>query len=87
MNNLFAMFKSNNRYGLLTSIIAKNGQPILLVIEIGAGLIGDLNANINKFVTMYQIKDLKQKLNSINKDDFLYLNNSLKSIINKKPLN
>jgi len=81
------MFKSNNRYGLLTSIIAKNGQPILLVIEIGAGLIGDLNANINKFVTMYQIKDLKQKLNSINKDDFLYLNNSLKSIINKKPLN
>ena len=85
INNPLVIFKNGDRYGIVTSIISTKGKPLLLIIEVGAGLIGNIEANINKFVTMYPVNDLIRKLKPIKKKDLIYLNNSVEALLNKKP--
>lgn len=65
--------KDNSRYGIVSLIISENGKPLIVIIEIGAGLIGDTNANVNKFVTMYPKGNLKDILKRLNEKEILFI--------------
>ncbi len=62
----------NDRYGIVSLIIGECGEPLIVIIEVGAGTIEDKDANINKLVTMYPKDNIKDLLSRMNKKDILY---------------
>ena len=76
LNNLvnpYCVYKAKfGRYGIITAIKRESGETIIVIIEVGSGLIGQMDANINKFVTMYPKTDIGQVIS--NKESILYLN-------------
>lgn len=62
------------RLGVISTIISESGHPLMVVIEIGAGLIGRIDANINKMLTMYPKDELDKYLKS---KKVLYINQRL----------
>ncbi|MCQ2796419.1 MAG: hypothetical protein MJ213_03840 [Bacilli bacterium] len=64
-----AIYKSKryiNRFIIVTPI-TYNKEHIIVIVEIGARLVNDINANINKLVTIYP----KDKI-SLNNNELLY---------------
>lgn len=64
-----AIYKSRgyiNRFIIVTPI-TYNKEHIIVIVEIGARLVNDINANINKLVTIYP----KDKV-SLNNNELLY---------------
>lgn len=52
------------RLGIVTETTTETGDPLLAVIEIGAGLMNNLDANINKLITTHPtFKDVKRLKN------------------------
>ena len=76
LNNLvnpYCVYKAKfGRYGIITTIKRKSGETIIVIIEVGSGLIDQIDANINKFVTMYPKTDIGQVISK--KESILYLN-------------
>ena len=62
------------RLGVISTIISESGHPLMVVIEIGAGLISNSDANINKMLTMYPKDELDKYLES---KKVLYINQRL----------
>ncbi len=79
LNNLvnpYCVYKAKfGRYGIITAIKRESGETIIVIIEVGSGLLGQMDANINKFVTMYPKTDIGNIIS--NKESILYLNINL----------
>ena len=60
------------RYGIVSLIIGECGEPLIVIIEVGAGTFEDKSANINKLVTMYTKDNINDLLSKMNKKDILY---------------
>ncbi len=52
----------NNRYLIVTLFISSVGAPLMMVMEVNAGLVGNQTANINKIVTIYPRGDISDLL-------------------------
>ena len=76
LTNPYCIYKTKeNRYGIVSTIHRESGETIIIIIEVGSGLIGQMDANINKFVTMYPKTDIGNIIS--NKESILYLNINL----------
>ena len=76
LNNLvnpYCVYEAKfGRYGIITAIKRESGETFIIIIEVGSGLLGQMDANINKFVTMYPKTDIGNIIS--NKESILYLN-------------
>ena len=63
-----------NRVAIISSIISHFGDPLMVVIELNAGLMGDTFANINKMVTMFPRGDVDEYIDKIGSKKVYYLN-------------
>ena len=54
-----------NRYAIITTTLSHFDEPLMIVIEIGSGLVINKNANINKIVTMYPRSDVETMIEKI----------------------
>ncbi len=50
------------------------GEPLFVIIEVNAGLNQNINANINKLVTMFPKRDIEKTIKGKNPKDVLYVN-------------
>ena len=71
------------RRGIISTITSETGLPLISIIEIGAGLIGNVRANINKMITIYPKDNLQRYLKSRRVVSVLYINEN-KDPENKK---
>ena len=62
----------NNRIAIITIKNSHFNQPIMIVIEIGASLRGNVNANVYKIVTMYPKSNSDKYLSKLSKECLLY---------------
>ena len=69
----YCIYKTeNNRYAIVSLIIGESGEPLMIIIEVGASLVEDPNANINKFVTMYPRSNLNKVIAHMDSSNILY---------------
>ncbi len=72
LTNPFCIYESKtNRYGIISMVKRITGETFIIIVEVGSGLIGKIDANINKFVTMYPKNDIGKLLEKVKK--ILYL--------------
>ena len=62
-----------NRYAIIPVYLSSYNLPLMVVIEVGAGLVNDKNANINKIVTIYPKDNLDKLIDKTNKKDILFI--------------
>ena len=78
LNNIispYCIFKTKqNRISIILSCLSHFGEPLMAVVEIGASLIEDEKANINKLVTMYPKSNIDKLVGLIDPKRLLYLN-------------
>ena len=73
LTNPYCVYKSeNNRYAIVSVILSESGKPLMVIIEVGASLVENPKANINKFVTMYPRSNLQKVIKMMNPKDILY---------------
>lgn len=73
LNEPIAIIKAkSSRFAILPSHISNYNEPLLVIIEIGAPLINNANASINKIVTIYPKKDLDKFLKKLEENEILY---------------
>ena len=63
-----------SQYAILSTTISHFGEPLMIIIEVGAGLDKNINANINKLVTMFPKGDIERTIKNMNIKNLLYLN-------------
>ena len=74
MTNPICILKSkNNRYIVIPTYCSSYDLPLMIVIEIGAGLINNQKANINKIVTIYPKSDFDNYISKVKVDQILYI--------------
>ena len=61
-----------NRYLIVSLFISSFGLPLMIVIEIHSSLVTDLNANINKIVTLYPKDDIAGLIKKTPINNLLY---------------
>ena len=61
-----------SQYAILSTTISHFGEPLMIIIEVGAGLDKNINANINKLVTMFPKRDIDKSLEHKDPKDILY---------------
>lgn len=80
-NNLahpFCVFITDlGRLGIISTILSESGHPLMVIIEIGAGLISNSDANINKMLTMYPKDKIDKYLSSNKVKKILYTNQKI----------
>ena len=78
LNNIqdpYCIFKTkHDRISIILLCLSHYGEPLMMIIEIGSGLINDTDANVNKLVTMHPKSDVERKVEEIDKKRILYLN-------------
>lgn len=75
INEPYALFESkHSRYAIVTTTLTHFGEPLMIIVEVGAGLHSNINANINKIVTMYPKSNIDIMLNGLDKKDVLLVN-------------
>ena len=62
-----------SQYAILSTTISHFGEPLMVIIEVGAGLDKNINANINKLVTMFPKGDIERTIKNMNVRNLLYL--------------
>lgn len=76
INNLenpqFIFKVKNERLSIIPVCISSFDEPLMVVVEIGSGLINNKHANINKIVTMYPKSNLEEYLEKMDQSDILY---------------
>ena len=73
LTNPYCVYNAkNDRYGIVSLIIGECGEPLIVIIEVGAGTIEDKDANINKLVTMYPKDNINDLLSKMDSKDVLY---------------
>ena len=63
-----------SQYAILSTTLSHFGEPLMVIIEVGAGLDKSINANINKLVTMFPKGDIERTIKNMNVKNLLYLN-------------
>ena len=61
-----------SQYAILSTTISHFGEPLMVIIEVGAGLDKNINANINKLVTLFPKRDIDKSLEHKDPKDILY---------------
>ena len=62
------------RISVIVSCLSHYGEPLMAIIEIGSSLIDDMNANVNKLVTMHPKDNVDKIVNKLSQDKLLYVN-------------
>ena len=62
-----------SQYAILSTTISHFGEPLMVIIEVGAGLDRNINANINKLITMFPKRDIDKSLEHKDQKDILYI--------------
>ena len=62
-----------SQYAILSTSISHFGEPLMVIIEVGAGLDKNINANINKLVTMFPKGDIERTVKNMDIKNLLYL--------------
>ena len=74
INTPYAVFETkNSRYAIVTTTISHFSEPLLFIIEIGSGLHANIDANINKVVTIYPKSNIDIMLKGLNPKDKLFV--------------
>ena len=63
----------NNRFIIVPTYCSSYDLPLMVVIEIGASLVSNQKANINKIVTIYPKSDLDEYIKKIGNNRILYI--------------
>ena len=62
-----------SQYAILSTTLSHFGEPLMVIIEVGAGLDKNINANINKLVTMFPKGDIERTIKNMDIKNLLYL--------------
>ena len=71
-NPLCVLKAKNERFLIVPIYISSFDKPLIVVLEKGAGLITNKNANINKIVTIYPKSDLDKMIEKAEENNVLY---------------
>ena len=71
-NKVINIKTKNERIAIIPVFISSFDESLMVVVEIGSGLIKNKKANINKVVTMYPKSNLEDYLEKMNSTDILY---------------
>lgn len=75
----YAIFETKYaRYAIVTTTITHFKEQLMVIIEVGSGVYLDVNANINKIITMYPKRNVDIMLNGLDKKDILFIVNNKK---------
>ena len=75
MQNPYCVFKTKfGRISIVVSCLSHYGEPLMAIIEVGTGLIEDMDANINKLITMYPFSRINKVIEKLESKELLYLN-------------
>ena len=75
MQNPYCVFKTRfGRISIVVSCLSHYREPLMAIIEIGASLIEDMDANINKLITMYPYSRINKVIEKLKPNELLYLN-------------
>ena len=69
----FVYIAKSSRYAVVSSKLSHFNIPLVLIIEIGAGTTTDINANINKIVTIYPKDNLNGLITKMDSKNVLYI--------------
>lgn len=70
----YALFETKRRrYAIITTTMSHFEEPLMAIIEVGASLILNSQANINKVVTIYPKSNVDIMLNGLDKKDVLFI--------------
>ena len=69
----FVYMAKSSRYAVVSSKLSHFNIPLVLIIEIGAGTTTDINANINKIVTIYPKDNLNGLITKMDPKNVLYI--------------
>ena len=71
--NPYCVYESyGNRYVVATSYLNRRNENLILIIELHAPLTSNRDANINKLITIYPKKNMKNIYGHLEKDKILY---------------
>ena len=71
----YSIFESDDgRISIVSSIVSHFGHPLAVIIELNATLKGNIEANINKLVTMFPVSDIEEFMNKKTVKEIYYLN-------------
>ena len=62
-----------SQYAILSTTISHFGEPLMVIIEVGAGLDRNINANLNKLITMFPKGDIERTIKNMDVKNLLYL--------------
>ena len=62
-----------SQYAILSTTISHFGEPLMVIIEVGAGLDRNINANVNKLITMFPKGDIERTIKNMDVKNLLYL--------------
>ena len=68
----YVYIAKEGRYAIISSKLSHFNLPLLIVIEVGAGILGDVDANINKIITIYPKDDIDGLIEKLDKKYLLY---------------
>ena len=63
-----------SQYAIMSTSKSHFGEPLFVIIEVNAGLNQNINANINKLVTMFPMGEIKRTIKKANPKNVLYIN-------------
>ena len=64
-----------SQYAILGTTISHFEEPLFVVIEVKGSLNTNINANVNKLVTMFPMSDIERTLKNTDPKNVLYLKN------------
>ena len=62
-----------SQYAILSTTLSHFDEPLMVIIEVGSGLDKNINANINKLVTMFPKSDIDRTIKNMDKRNVLYV--------------
>ena len=62
-----------SRYAIMSTTISHYGEPLMVIIEVGAGLGSNPSANINKLITIYPKDDIDKTIKNTEAKNVLYV--------------
>ena len=66
--------EDDNRYAIVTTKIIDERDPMMAIVAVGSRTNEDINANVNKLVTMFPKKNIDSYIKNIDEEKILYKN-------------
>ena len=70
-------YENNNKYAIITTKIVDEKDPIMVIVAVESRTNENMDANVNKLVTMFPKKNVESYIRNLNEDKILYKNDFL----------